>query len=485
MMQNRHPQVGSQRVVIALQGIGLVLFTLLLIPVLRGGRGEQLLQAVLGGLGAICLLRWPYWGVLILLSMWLAEISPRFAGVAFLNVPNVTMALLFVPLALTVLRDRQIWVWRVPQVKIFVAIGALFLVSTWWSDFKYPGSFFPELDNTERMLQIFFTRLLFVIFFLYFMTTRQRIELAAGAVLVVIVLAAMSSFMSGGSQRVQATFGLAANSNRLAFICLFGASLLWFYRSYAQTQMLKALALPLLFFLALIALSTGSRSGFLEMVVLTTLILKEQKGWSSTKRARSFLVLGAVVVLLAVVVPAAQFMRATTFDPTQQGPGRESLNKRINTASNLVEMIVADPILGIGIGNFRWRHQTYYGETKASHNSYLRTFAEGGVVVFALYLLLFHVTYRMLKQLEKSGPGELLWLSKAMRVNLILFLIFSGFSDFWLNEFLYLTVASAVAMTRLWQHQTPGSALATQFSNRIYLTAQSVGNSPVTQSARV
>jgi O-antigen ligase len=453
MIQDRLPQVGPQRVVFALQAIGLVLLTLVLIPLLQG-RGEQFLWAILAGLGAVCLLRWPYWGVLILLGMWLTESSPRIAGISILSVANVTMALLFIPLALTALHDRQIWVWRVPQVKIFLAIGTLFLVSTWWSDFKYPEAFFPELDNTARTIEIFFTRLLFLVFFLYFMTTRQRIELAAGLVLVLIVLAAITSFMAGGSSRGQASFGLATNSNRLAFICVFGASLVWFYRSYAQTQTFKALTLPLLFFLALIALSTGSRSGFLEMIVLATLILKGQEGWTPTKRARSFLVLGAVVILLLVLVPAAQFMRATTFDPSVQAPGRQSLARRIDTASNLLEIIAAEPILGIGVGNFRWMHQTYYGDAHASHNSYLRTFAEAGIVAFTLYLLLFYVTYRMLKQVERSGCVELLWLSKAMKVNLILFLIFSAFADFWLNEFLYLIVASAVAMNRLWQRQT-------------------------------
>jgi O-antigen ligase len=457
VIQSRYPPLGSPRLALALHGVGVVVLTLLLIPVLRGG-GNQFLQAILGALGALVLLRWPHWGVLLLLSTWLAETSPRIAGIGFLSVSNATMALLFIPLALTALHDRQIWVWRVPQVKILLAIGALFLISTWWSDFRNPETFFPELDNTARMLEIFLTRLLFLVFFLYFMTTRQRIEIAAGLVLVLIVLAAISSFITGGNARGQASFGLATNSNRLAFICVFGASLVWFYRSYAVTRTFNALTAPLIFFLGLVALSTGSRSGLLEMLVLAGWIMKEQEGWSATQRARSFLVLGSVVVLLLAVVPTAQFMRATTFDPTLQAPGKTSLDRRIETASNLVQIIASQPILGIGIGNFRWVHQTYFGDAHASHNSYLRTFAEGGIAVFALYLLLFYVTYRTLKQVEKSGQSELLWLSKAMRVNLILFLIFSAFADFWLNELLYLIVGSAVAMSRLAQRQVPGLA---------------------------
>ena len=71
--------------------------------------------------------------------------------------------------------------------------------------------------------------------------------------------------------------------------------------------------------------------------------------------------------------------------------------------------------------------------------------------MLALYLLLFYVTYRMLSRLEKSGPRELLWLSKATKANLLLFLIFSGFADFWLSDFIYLIIGLAVAMTYLWR----------------------------------
>jgi hypothetical protein len=59
----------------------------------------------------------------------------------------------------------------------------------------------------------------------------------------------------------------------------------------------------------------------------------------------------------------------------------------------------------------------------------------------------------MLNQLKRSGPRELLWLSKGLRVNFILFLVFSAFADFWVNDFLYLMIGLTVAMTVLWQRQ--------------------------------
>jgi O-antigen ligase len=368
-----------------------------------------------------------------------------------------------IPFALSILRDRVIWVFRVPQINILLLIGTLLLASTWWSAARHPLTVLPEFDNTERMLHLFFARLVFLVFFIYFITTLKGIELAVFLSLLLIIMAAQSALpiaLSGA--RARATFSLGANPNRLAFICLFATSLLWFYRTSLQARW-KSLIVPLLFFLPATALATGSRSGFIQLVVLGILILKEQEGWSAMKRMHSFFFLGAVLAFLTIMVPASQYMRATSFDPTAQAPGKQSLNKRINRIWHLLEIAASNPVLGIGVGNFRWVNQSRYGDDRQPHNSYLGTLAESGIPVLSLYLLLFYMTYRMLTQLRRSGPRELLWLSKGLRVNLILFLVFSAFADFWLNDFLYLIIGLTVAMTVLWQRQ---QATATQLQTR-------------------
>jgi O-antigen ligase len=230
---------------------------------------------------------------------------------------------------------------------------------------------------------------------------------------------------------------------------------------------------PFLFFLPATALATGSRSGFIQMIILGVLILKEQEGWSAIKRIQSFLFLGVVLIFLSVIVPASQYMRATSFDPTTQAPGKQSLNHRITRIWNLLETAASNPILGIGIGNFRWVNQSRYGDDRQPHNSYLGTLAESGAPVLSLYLLLFYVTYRMLSQLKRSGPPELLWLSKGLRVNLILFLVFSAFADFWVNDFLYLIIGLTVAMTVFWQRQ---DVTAAQLRSRLVLIPTPVGS---------
>jgi O-antigen ligase len=151
--------------------------------------------------------------------------------------------------------------------------------------------------------------------------------------------------------------------------------------------------------------------------------------------------------------PATQIMRATTFDPQLEAPGQQSLQSRQRIVLDSLKMFASDPIFGAGLGNFPWVARTYFGSGGHTHNSYLWALTSGGIGVLALYLLLFYVTYRMLKQLERSGPRELLWLSKGLKVNLLLFLVFSGFADMWMSDFLYLIIGLTTAMTYVWRRQ--------------------------------
>jgi O-antigen ligase len=226
---------------------------------------------------------------------------------------------------------------------------------------------------------------------------------------------------------------------------------------HGQAGWLKALALPLLFCFPLVALTTGSRSGFLQLMILILLILKEQKRWSPGKRIGSLFFVASVGLVILLAVPVAQLTRVVTYDPDMDAPGRISLRERISHLYAAAELIGSDPILGVGIGNFLWMNQAFYGHDKETHNSYVWALAAGGIGALALYLVLFHSTYRMLKQLEKTGPPELLWLIKGLAANLILFLVFSAFADFWLSDFLYIIVGLTIAMHYLDQrpHQSP------------------------------
>jgi hypothetical protein len=448
MIENRHFLPAHPRALLAVQAVMLGLVIFVLVPMVSG---TFLPLAVLGGIGALWLIQKPHWGVVIILIVMFVDLDFLF-GITYL-----VSAVLLIPFAWSMLRDRGSWVLGVPQIQILLLIGVLFIVSTAWSEIKYPVTLFPDKDNTQKQALEFITHLAWLIFFLYFITTRQRIELTAWLAVGLIGAAAVTALFlfveSGAADRAAANFSLAKNSNRLAFISLFATSLVWFYRSYGQTQMWKVVTLPLLFLLPVAALAAGSRGGLLQMVTLAALVVKDQKAWSPRKRLLCILFMGFIGLLLVAIVPSAYLERATSFDPETDAPGQESLQNRYRVVLGALHMVASDPIFGAGLGNYTWVARAFFGVSGATHNSYLWALTAGGIGVFASYLLLFYLTYRMLKQLERAGPRELLWLVKGTKVNLFLFLICSVSTDFWLSDFLYLILGFTIAMTYLWRRQ--------------------------------
>jgi O-antigen ligase len=444
---------------------GALLFLLLAVAAMKGTLLLWFLAAIIGLIGVVFLTQKPYLGVLVLLIFWLLQRSPLFAVIRPLQLQYLVGVVLVIPLGLAIFRDRRVWVLQIPQIKLLLAIGALFLVSTWWNNLIRPD-LLPELDETIPWTRAFVVLFAFLIFFLYFVDTRKKIEVAAWFTIALIAVSAVSAmlpFLQGDEvRRVRAEFGIAENSNRLAYMCLFAASMVWFYYNHGTGWLKKTIVLPAFFVLIATALASGSRSGFLQLLILAGIILKEQKNWSMTKRIQGVLLIGSLVVALLAVVPTAQFTRMTSFSSAAaaKSTGGKSMRDRLRTIYSALEMAVSNPVLGIGLGNFVWMHKAYYGIENATHNSYLWMLTEGGIGVLLLYLVLFNMTYRMLRQLETRGPPEFLWLSKALRVNMVLFMIFTAFANFWISIFVYLIVGLTLCMARVWHDSTQPAALA-------------------------
>jgi O-antigen ligase len=425
----------------AVAWLGVLAVTLALIPFMR--RAELFLLVIPAAIAAVWLLANPAWGVLLLFAGW------------FFRRPEAypVMAVLALALAVRIYRERRVRVLEDVHVPVLLAIGGLFLLSTTWNEFWGRVPWLPDMDSTRQELTIFAMRVAFITFVFYFIDTPRRAALWAWVVIAFVAVAALSSLRDFGAgqgfRRAHADFGMASNANRLAHLCMFATSLVWFYRAHGPDRRLRRLTLPLLFLLLLTVLYAGSRSGFLQLLVFALLAIVLQEGWSPAQRLRSIAVLGSLVLMLAAVAPTAQLMRATTFDRHRAEQGQDSLKNRLNTVVAAVEVLARDPVLGIGIGNFRSVKRTYYGlpRQEGTHNGYLWAALAGGVGALALYLYLFYRTYRTLRELERSGPRDLLWLARGLRVGLILFVLFSAFTDFWLSEMFPVVIGLPMALS--------------------------------------
>lgn len=484
MATSQHAQSESQGMRLVLLVIGLVVLALPSLLIFEPMKGLLFTAAAAVGVGGVVLLFYkPHLGVTAILAALIIDIDP--IGIRFLSIPYLLTMVLLVPLTLGLLHDRDIAALRVPQVVILLAITGLFTISVVWNYFDYFDSPLPLPSETVRMLIILVGRFAFLVLFLYFITTRERIELTVWLAIGLVTWLAMDglygfvtkSAIHGhfGGDRAHASFSLAENANRLAYICLFGLSLLWFYHSHGKPRWwLIWLTFPLFFLLPLTVFTTGSRSGLLQTFVLIVFILKEQKGWSIQRRIGTLVGLGLAGLFVLAVAPSHDVERATSFNPSADvasTPGEASLRNRIATDFAALQIGLSHPLLGIGLGNFHLVEVLTpdIGSQSKTSNGYTWAMTSGGFGVLALYLLLFFLTYRALRRLESSGPPEFLWLSKGLKVNLFLFLLFSAFTDFWLSDFLYLLVAWPIVMTEYWrrQYQHSRQVLAAANATRI------------------
>jgi O-antigen ligase len=436
----------------------------LLVPLLVGG--------LLGG--GLLLLR-PYVGVLFLLAALMFRYPEWLLGLGWLS-PNTLIALALAGiLGLTVLLTGRADFLRSNQIRILLLIGVMLGLSWYVSGSVEPPPHLANLDLTGRVIDRFVFQFMFILFAVAFVRTPGQL-LALTALFLVAVFwtipGAMSHSYSAGAVvtkaealRASGTAGAATaeNSNRLAFIALMGASLVWFGIQQYRSPVVRLLGLSAMVALVITVLMSGSRSGILNLMVLALLLL-----WQSRLRAGQIagLVVMAVVIVGvgAMLVPQPVLDRLMTFIPSEGGDAwtpdsiTESNVRRLTVLGAGLKLAAENPILGIGIGNFRWMvalDPSYGGLAMSPHNAYLGVLTEGGIVLLGGYLLLFGWTLRdltgVLKQSARSPEVGLRWLALATRTNLILFLVFSLFAEVWKEFFYLLIIATSAALAQIYR----------------------------------
>jgi O-antigen ligase len=411
-----------------------------------------LLAAGPAAIGIFLLIGHPHWGILLILCFWFSGFSPALLEAEFLRIPYLISAVLLVPLVLRVALERQLRAFEFREVRILAAIGVLLLLSTWWAELDHSNVLLPELDRSRLQLVRFGSRFVFLIYFAGFMVDRKRIEWTVWTILLLIFVAAATSWTKvlGGEaiDRAGATFGFASNSNRLAFLCLFAAAIIWFYRSDGARGGVRRMLSPLLFFFPVTALATGSRGGMLQLLALVAVVLG-QRAVSAARRVQSLVMIACVAVLLFALVPQSLLQRAVSYGAQRNAPGSKSLRTRIWQLESARDLFLAHPLIGIGPGNYDWMSRSTAGPGDTAHNSYLLALTEGGVVLFSLYLALFATLLRSVRRIEREGLEDLRWLGKSLRAGLVLFLIASATGDIWLEDPIYWIIALSIAVSAL------------------------------------
>ena len=280
-----------------------------------------------------------------------------------------------------------------PAPALFVAVVAFVLWTT--LSLTWARRSTPALDQLGLWLT---AAAVFAVFATSLRDARSLIMVVrafvAGAVLSVLVGAAVAVVTPGGPL-VEHTFfegrlqGGSGDPNFLAAGLVAAIPLAAALRSAARGPTERGLMVVVLLVLVAGLGATQSRGGIVAAcaVALAAVVL------SRGRRSRAALSVGAVAALVVAALALAPggLQRVTTPDP--EGDGRADLWR---IAGRMVE---AEPVLGVGTGNFRVRSGEFVREPgslqfvdliaeqhKDVHNAYLQALAETGLLGFLLFV---------------------------------------------------------------------------------------------------
>jgi O-antigen ligase len=460
------------------------------------GGGSVLITALVAVMGFVLIVRRPVYGVFILMTTFLFTYPDFLRGVGNLTINNL-LGLVLVPLMLyEMLRDRSWWVVRFKPFLILTAISlsiitsAVFYTNT--SEFvqqqeaakieRSARAQGPALFATRDESAKFVTRFVFLVLFVFFVRTNRDLLFVSG----ILVAALLFTYFSTGTGEGIAGWGTGRlrtlgeatgaiyagrNPNKLAYFALLVLTLLWYSRKAITARVVYPLWAAVTGIAFIMIPLTGSRSGMLNLLIFILVVMLE--GRFTFRKIIGMAALSLVLVMqfayqtsvLDLFLPqqtAERLGRIGVRSEVLSEQGFEatgSAGGRFRTAQSAAQVWFRNPVFGVGIGNFESERSVIdpFGVVGPPHNSYLWALAEGGIVVFALYMWLFAWTIRRIHEIRweyeaRYGPMKLGWMVQAARTALIGFLFYSFFADMWYHDFFYILMGMCFALIRLHEY---------------------------------
>lgn len=295
--------------------------------------------------------------------------------------------------------------------------------------------------------------------------------------LMATIALAERSYHFGRLELPNSRFG---NSNELAISLLVGLTFLgytYIHGSQRQRVLAAVLCAPVL--LALV--KTGSRGGFLGVVMLCAYAYSQS---SSGNRLKMMAAVPFILIALAILVPSNLRSRYfTLFKSSGQGPmTREeykeyiaaagSAEARLKLLKDSVTVTVQHPLLGVGPGNFPVEQNNMaiargeIGMWHQTHNSYTQVSSEMGIPGLILYVIFLYRTFKQLTSIVRNRQPGAFWvdlraLAGPLRASLVVLATVAMFDSFAYIPDVPIMAGLAVALGEIAQEQEATDSVTT------------------------
>lgn len=214
---------------------------------------------------------------------------------------------------------------------------------------------------------------------------------------------------------------------------------------------------------------TFSRAGFLGLVSALAVM-----AWKIGRQRRLAVVLSVLIFAVAFIsfAPGGFANRVGSIvdhslDPVHSASARKALLIRS------IVVAAANPVLGIGMGNF---HNVSIREA-VTHNAYTQVAAEMGLTAMVLYIMFIMTPIKKLRQIENETFAErrasrFYYLAVGLQASLVGYMVSSFFASVAYQWYVYYLVGYAVALRRIY-----AAALEVEQEKAKVANAQSVKKS--------
>jgi O-antigen ligase len=287
-----------------------------------------------------------------------------------------------------------------------------------------PLSLWPA-RSLEFIVEVFAKNVLFIYLVIHAARTDgaarviTRTLIAGNSALAAALLFAIGPIITYRNHPDRAAIGTTYDANDLALLFVVTIPFAFFQlrssRPVARCLLLAAIAVLLGGIVV-----TGSRGGFLGLVVVAVAVLIQS---SAQTRKYAVFAVGTGAILFALAAPASYWSRINTIINYETDYNLTDRAGRLTVWSTGVDVFLSIPVIGAGINCFPLAHRRF-SETKAeigAHNSFLQVAAELGVPGLILFSGGIAATFRAARRRRHSPaePGDRSdWLAPAIQASL-------------------------------------------------------------------
>lgn len=384
-------------------------------------------------------------GLFLLTFVYIGKIQELFGFLSKIGFGKIVMAICLLLYFTSPPNRYSVKLFSLSQVKYVTGIFIIGIASIPWS--AWPGQSFNFIFFNFSKTLIFFLLIVKVV------NSSKDLKKLNWALISAVFLLSVFTVISGKTGRVSVTG--TYDPNDLALVLVMSLPIVYFLAG--NEYGFKKVGLFLLLGLLIIAImKTGSRGGFLGLLITGFLILVRD---SKRKWATKLLILAVLGMLLYLLAPGSYWQRMNTMLHSESDYNLTSGAGRIEIWKRGINLMIAHPFLGSGAGAFTVAegemHKEEGGKWSTAHNSFIQIGVELGIVGLFFFIALIFGSIQTLQKLRRRilldpiQVNDYLWLVNGIEISLMAFCVSGFFLSQAYSSLLYFLIANVIVLKKI------------------------------------